>query len=280
MVNCVSHSRNASDETILHSLDQHLQSLTLEQKAALAIAALYTATKPKDTSVSLNPHGGKFINAIELLLQLSLQGKKRSCESDHRRISGFRTSIGDKKMKRQAIDVTDVLTLVAVWELQEGYWELLTIVRLRYAIALARESFTTRLVFPTGVLPNGVWGGEIYKNGVAKTNPKKGDVLQKRQEMVLQLLENSPGQTRDSLASHLDLSVATVRQLLNLLEKQGKIHHRPHPMQNKTKLYYVGAAPTDTGKTDNQSSSVRSTRSAPPLKVYFVDPRTLQSLNR
>ena len=182
--------------------------------------------------------------------------------------------------KSSTIDLTDYLSLLTVWELEDGYWQLITITRMTRAIALARESLTTRLVFPTGVLPNGVWGGEIYKNGVAKTNPKKGDALQKRQEMVLQLLENSPGQTRDSLASHLDLSVATVRQLLNSLEKQGKIHHRPHPMQNKTKLYYAGVAPTDTGKTDNQSSSVRSTRSAPPLKVYFVDPRTLQSLNR
>ena len=52
MVNCVSHSRNASDEAILHSLDQHLQSLTPNQKAGLAIAALYTATKQKNVSVS------------------------------------------------------------------------------------------------------------------------------------------------------------------------------------------------------------------------------------
>lgn len=75
MVNCVSHSRNLADEVILHELDQHLQSLLTNQKAGLAIVALYTATKPKDASVSLNPHGNKFINSIELLLQLSVQGK-------------------------------------------------------------------------------------------------------------------------------------------------------------------------------------------------------------
>lgn len=75
MVNCLSHSRITSDETILHHLNQHLQSLTTNQKAGLAIVALYTATKPKDASVSLNPHGSKFISAIELLLQLSVQGK-------------------------------------------------------------------------------------------------------------------------------------------------------------------------------------------------------------
>ena len=47
-------------------------------------------------------------------------------------------------MKRQAIDVTDVLTLVAVWELQEGYWELLTIVRLRGCLR-SINSYANRL---------------------------------------------------------------------------------------------------------------------------------------
>lgn len=75
MVASLTYSRNLADEPILHHLDQQLQSLTPNQKAALAIAALYTATKSKDTSVSINPHSGKFINLIELLLQLSLQGK-------------------------------------------------------------------------------------------------------------------------------------------------------------------------------------------------------------
>lgn len=75
MGNSLSYSRNTSDETTLNSLDQQLQLLTLNQKAGLAIASLYTATKPKETSVSLNPHGGDFINAVELLLQLSVQGK-------------------------------------------------------------------------------------------------------------------------------------------------------------------------------------------------------------
>lgn len=75
MVNCLSHSRITSDEPILHELDQYLQSLLTNQKAGLAIVALYTATKPKDASVSLNPYSSKFINSTELLLQLSVQGK-------------------------------------------------------------------------------------------------------------------------------------------------------------------------------------------------------------
>ena len=77
------------------------------------------------------------------------------------------------------IDVTDFLTLVVVWELQPGcQWKLLAITRLRKAIALVRESPSTRLVFPTEIKPNGVWG-EIYKNRIDMINPKKVDSLQK-----------------------------------------------------------------------------------------------------
>jgi hypothetical protein len=75
MVTSLTHSRNASDEPILHSLDQHLQSLSPNQKAGLAIAALYTAIKPKNTSVSVNCDCSKLISAVELLLQLSVPGK-------------------------------------------------------------------------------------------------------------------------------------------------------------------------------------------------------------
>lgn len=178
-----------------------------------------------------------------------------------------------------AIEFRDGMTLVVVWELHEGYWEILSIVRMNRAIALARESLLTRLVFPTGVFPNKVWGG-IYKHRATKTSSKKVDTLQERRERVLQLLSKSPGQTRDALAPQLGVSFATTRQLLRSLEENGDIHSRPHPMRNKTKLYYTASsAPINTDKTDNQSSSVRSARSAPPLKVYFVDPRTLQQVN-
>lgn len=94
---------------------------------------------------------------------------------------------------------TDFNVLLAVWELQNGYWEILSITRLRRAIALARESPTTRLVFPTGVFPDSVWGG-IYKHRATKTNPHKADSLQQRQERVLALLKQSPGQTREAIA--------------------------------------------------------------------------------
>lgn len=190
-----------------------------------------------------------------------------------------------------AIKFRDFMTLVMVWELRHGYWEILSIVRLSRAIALARESPTTRLVFPTGVFPNGVWGG-IYKHRATKINPNKVDTLQERRERVLQLLSKSPGQTREAMvaertaagiAPQLGVSVATAGQLLRHLEKSGDIHHRAHPMQNKTKLYYAGTAPTNSNPgaaSKNPSKSVRSTPTVPPLKVYFVDPRTLQQTNQ
>jgi hypothetical protein len=46
-----------------------------EQKAGLAIVALYTATKPNNAKVSINCDCSKFQSAVELQLQLSFQGK-------------------------------------------------------------------------------------------------------------------------------------------------------------------------------------------------------------
>ncbi|MBW4641366.1 MAG: MarR family transcriptional regulator [Gloeocapsa sp. UFS-A4-WI-NPMV-4B04] len=180
-----------------------------------------------------------------------------------------------------AIQFRDYITLVVVWELHEGYWEILSIVRMNRAIALVRSSPTTRLIFPTGVFPSGVWGG-ICKKHSARTNHLKADSLLLRQENLLTILVNSPGQRKESLAEQLSVSVATVRQLLRKLEKDGKIYHRPHPTQNRTKLYYTGTAPTNTqrGTADNPTKSVRSASFSPLLKVYFVDPRTLQQVNR
>lgn len=185
------------------------------------------------------------------------------------------------KRKPSVIEMTDLLTLVTVWELQEGYWELVTITRLKRAITLAQESPLTRLVFPTEIKPDGVWGG-IYKNRSAKINPNKVDSLQKRRERVLALLKNSPGQTRFALAEQLGVSVATVGQLLRKLEKNGDTHHRPHPMQNKTKLYYAGTVPNTIGTSANKSTSKALPRLGRelPLKAYFIEPKTLQPLNQ
>lgn len=75
MVNSLSHSCNTSDELKLHYLDQQMQFLTLEDKATLAIIALYTVARTKDISVFFYPNGSKFINVVELLLELSINGK-------------------------------------------------------------------------------------------------------------------------------------------------------------------------------------------------------------
>lgn len=185
------------------------------------------------------------------------------------------------KLLSTVINQADGMTLVVVWELYDSYWEILSIVRLSRAITLVQESPTTRLVFPTGVFPNGVWGG-IYKNRTTPNNHQKADSsLQKRQRLVLELLKVNPGQTKEAIASCLNISFATARQLLRSLEELGDIHSRPHPMKNRTKLYYTGAAPTNPDSaTSNSTKPARPTHSSPPLKVYFVDPRTLQSLNR
>jgi len=120
------------------------------------------------------------------------------------------------------INRADGITLVVVWELYDSCWEILSIVRLRCAIALVRSSPTTRLVFPTGVLPNDVWGG-VCKKQTARANYKKADSLLLRQEKLLTLLMNSPGQRKETLAVQLSVSVATVGQLLRKLEKERQI---------------------------------------------------------
>lgn len=182
------------------------------------------------------------------------------------------------------IDLTRPTDLHSVWELIDGYWELLTIVRLRCAITLALQSPLTRLVFATIANPSGVWGGIYDDNRTTLKEERKAESLfQKRHRLVLELLKASPGQTKEAIAVFLDISVATARQLLRSLEDLGNIHSRPHPSQNRTKLYYMGTAPVDTNRgaaASNSNRSARSTPSSPPLKVYFVDPRTLQSLNR
>ncbi|MBW4640941.1 MAG: winged helix-turn-helix domain-containing protein [Gloeocapsa sp. UFS-A4-WI-NPMV-4B04] len=179
--------------------------------------------------------------------------------------------------KSSTIDLTDYLSLLTVWELEDGYWQLITITRMTRAIALVQESPTTRLVFPTGVFPNGVWGG-VYEHRATKTSSKKVDTLQERRGRVLQLLYKSPGQTRDAIANQLGISVATAGQLLRSLEKNGDIHHRPHPIKNQVKLYYAAdsAPTTSTGTSANPRNAMPSVRREPPLKIYFVAPRSLQ----
>jgi hypothetical protein len=98
--------------------------------------------------------------------------------------------------------------------------------------------------------------------------------------MVLALITASPGQSSISLALKLGITVAAVRQLLRKLEAGGKIHHRSHPLSSPTRLYYPGATPPHNSlkaTASNRNLRVVNTEE-PPLKVYFVNPLTLQEI--
>ncbi len=92
------------------------------------------------------------------------------------------------KTEFPAIDLTDFFSLLAVWELNDEHcWELLSIERPKQAIALCREQPSRRLVFPTGISPEGVWGGVCKKRESTSSTRKKEKSTGKplsNQEMV------------------------------------------------------------------------------------------------
>ena len=75
MLNLTSHSFNPKDEPVLQQLQNHLQYLSQDKKAAIAIAALYEATEPDeiyfDYVCDRCPH---FNKSISLLQDLSKPG--------------------------------------------------------------------------------------------------------------------------------------------------------------------------------------------------------------
>ena len=75
MPNLTSHSLDSKDEPILQQLETHLQYLSQDKKAAIAIAAIYEATEPSavdfDHVCNSCP---KFNKAIALLQDLSRSG--------------------------------------------------------------------------------------------------------------------------------------------------------------------------------------------------------------
>ena len=75
MPNLTSHSLNQKDEPVLQQLEIHLHHLSQDEKASLAITALYEATKP--TAVDFDHICDcclKFNKAIALLQDLSHLG--------------------------------------------------------------------------------------------------------------------------------------------------------------------------------------------------------------
>ncbi len=76
MLNLVSHSLNQQDEPILQQLQDCLQQLSQDKKAAIAIAALYEATEPSAIYFDyICDRCPKFNHSIALLQELSTVGK-------------------------------------------------------------------------------------------------------------------------------------------------------------------------------------------------------------
>ncbi len=76
MLNLTSYSLNPKDEPTLQQLETHLQHLSFDKKASLAIAALYEATEA--TAVDFDHicnRCPKFNKSIALLQKLSTAGK-------------------------------------------------------------------------------------------------------------------------------------------------------------------------------------------------------------
>ena len=71
-----SHATNTRDLPLLQQLDKHLQQLTLCQKAALAMLALYESTEIENVFFSYQLEGcGLLTQSVELILCLSKSGK-------------------------------------------------------------------------------------------------------------------------------------------------------------------------------------------------------------
>jgi hypothetical protein len=76
MSQVITHSSNVEDEPLLQQINACLQQLTQDQKAAVAVAALYEATEPFQIFLAYELDGiGAFSKCVELILQLSYQGK-------------------------------------------------------------------------------------------------------------------------------------------------------------------------------------------------------------
>ncbi len=75
MFNLTSHSLNPKDEPTLQQLQNHLQYLSQDKKAAIAMAALYEATEPSAVDFDhICNCCSKFNKAIVLLQDLSKSG--------------------------------------------------------------------------------------------------------------------------------------------------------------------------------------------------------------
>lgn len=134
------------------------------------------------------------------------------------------------------ITPTDHFGLLAVWQVDNQGWELVSITRLKPAIALCNCDETERLVFPTCVDPNQVSGKRLK----ASVFPNEDVKPVNKRELLLELIENLPGQIVNSLAEGIGTSRAAAKGYLRTLVRQGKVHCRRSPADGRSKLYYSG----------------------------------------
>lgn len=132
-----------------------------------------------------------------------------------------------------AINLTDFLGLVAVWECQDGYWKLLTITRLTSAILLCGKLSETRLIFSTSVNPNRVLPKQIVS---LNTNPIL--LKNKNYQRILYQVEMFPGSTLFSLSEKLNIGVVACRRYLQQLQFLKEIYSCGSAVDN-TKVYYL-----------------------------------------
>lgn len=76
MLKTLNYSSNCDDEPILRQIDKYLQDFSQEQMAAIALSALFEATEPDGIFLDYEfNYEVKFVELIELILELSFQGK-------------------------------------------------------------------------------------------------------------------------------------------------------------------------------------------------------------
>lgn len=131
------------------------------------------------------------------------------------------------------VNLTDFVGLIAVWECQDGYWELLAITRLTSAILLCNKSSKTRLIFSTSVNPNRVIPKQL---GNSDSNPIL--LKNKNYQRILYQIESFPGSTLFSLSEKLDIGVVACRRYLQQLQFLKEIYACDSAVDN-TKVYYL-----------------------------------------
>lgn len=168
--------------------------------------------------------------------------------------------------KFPAINLNDWFGLVTVWEQSNQGWRRLCTKRQVQARKLCNQP--NRLIFPTNI----------------NLNPRKNHCndnynfckLTITKERLLEIIKLLPGQTSTVLAKKLDISVPQLRHYLKLLQDAKLIYYCPDSANKKIKRYYLGEKPTFV-ELNNNFNVAEPKPKLPEVRVYFVNPRLLQS---